>query len=243
VDSGFYPFSGPAGKDDPSKPYPKWYYQNAGGEGVPAHSVEEFLYVVDAGYRVLFGGKFAADKPELWYLGVKDEKTPVLPRIAQEQTDEQEQIMRFIPDPTLAGEQSYPETLFQMYANGLPTRLTEWAQNAIVALKNAVQDTGKANLAVWCLGPANLNRMIGGYASGIPELLDEMAGCLFGSYGILGVDKPFAVRAGTSAFVVFPRHGACALEEQPGSAVYLTKIIIPRSACALIREQLRRYGL
>lgn len=213
---------------------------------MPAHSVEEYLYAVDGSYRILFSGGYAAQKPALWYLGVKNEEASILPLGAT--ADEQEQIANLVRDAGLTGDQPYQQILLRIYEKGLPTRLTGWSANAFSALKNAVSaqggDGGVGNPAVWCLGPSVLNRMIGNSRiTGIPELLDAAAAELFGSYGTAGVDKPFAVKAGQTALVVFPRKETPPLEELAGSAAYLTKITIPRSACTLIFEQLRRYGL
>lgn len=247
----FYPFSGPALNDDPSRPYPKWYYPDNTFSTHTANNIQKYLNAIDR-----FGRRFENTvlQTEIWFLGSGSEEIELLPKSAASNNDEQAEILNFITNMKYAGRPDYPEVLFLMYDEGVPTRLLEWNTDAFTALYRAINSNiaqgEPSNSAVWLLNPSALNRSLGlGDRRGVPAFSDSGADALFGrAGGAVASSRPFAVYGPprgkrASAFTVFPAVNVTALENMPDSADYLSEIIIPGGARFSILKQLSRYGI
>jgi hypothetical protein len=260
--SGFYPFSGPGGKDDSSGLYPKWYYPDADNAGATVHSVQKFLEAVDQNYRIIFSGRFRLEKPEMWFVGQSIENGSLLPASAKSDEsalDEQTLIKNFAASAIPEDVRPFPEVLFRMYSRGITTRLLEWSTDAFATLSCSLNfktsdNSAPADAVLWCLNPSGLNLTARFNQNDAQELIPDgcdtnTAALFLGENEEVATDsRPFAVYGPPSGnrksvFTVFPNSKeATAIEKLPESAAFLAKIIIPAAAATLISEQLRRYG-
>lgn len=249
--SGFYPYSGPAGRDDPSRPYPSWYYPEANGAAFIVHNIQEYLTAVDFFYRSVFG----QSSNILWFLGINSGTPTLLPQVlaAENTFNENTDIAGFSANISDSGAFTYPQLLVRMALAGIPTRLIEWTANALEALIFAVSSGDMAAPAtVFALNPFGLNRNISDVLSDpqeIPEASSPEISPLFGKTdGSVGAGRPFAVFAqngdGRHLFTVFPRvAGTLPIERLPDSAQYLFKIQVPPELRSAILRQLTRLGM
>jgi hypothetical protein len=164
--------------------------------------------------------------------------------------------------PFSEGLPGYWDWLFLMQHYGVPTRLMDWSEDALVALLFAIDVNAKpAELAkdpiVWCLNPVKLNEAFvftDHYPPGyIPNVEEAKVYEMFGSdtsgfnnkkpcaaYGPLNSTRIIAQKG---VFTIFPY--TIPLEEfdkLPDSSQYLTSIVISKDARVQLTEQLRKYG-
>ncbi|CDZ24809.1 hypothetical protein CCDG5_1701 [[Clostridium] cellulosi] len=267
---GFYPYSGPAGKDDPSRPYPRWYYPDADGTAFIVHNVQEYITAIDFFYRSVFGNS----ENTLWFIGLTTDIPTLLPQVLSSGNpfDETADISNFVAGIGAGRAYAYPEVLLQMAFHNIPTRLLEWSTNSIKALHDALSNTN-SNLpaTVFALDPLGLNRAASiemsdslhvpealraaaeklSDALHAPEALSAEIAPLFGSSDrtSAGANSPFAVTAMDNngkkrMFTVAPNSPqALAIERIPNSARYLFKIQVPSELRTLLLRQLQRVGL
>ena len=143
-------------------------------------TVEQYMRAVDNAYRVLWNEEqLAADikySPRLWFRGLKSSDYPLLPSIGRKELHVEAEntfLLKFkaraltymdraSARPGCEGANAYWDWLFLMQYYGVPTRLMDWSEDALVALLFAIDsDTSpeeKINdAAVWCLNPVKLN--------------------------------------------------------------------------------------
>ena len=147
---------------------------------VKVDTVEQYLAEIDKVYDKLWGGNQAADtlkySSKVWFRGLKDKDYQMLPSLGRSPMNvDYETIylskfkskaipyLGFLPAyPFSEGLQSYWDWLFLMQHYGVPTRLMDWSEDALVALLFAIDvNATPAELAkdpvVWCLNPVKLN--------------------------------------------------------------------------------------
>ena len=248
---------------------------------VKVDTVEQYLAEIDKVYDKFWGGNQAADtlkySSKVWFRGLKDKDYQMLPSLGRSPLNvDYETIylskfkskaipyLGFLPAyPFSEGLQSYWSWLFLMQHYGVPTRLMDWSEDALVALLFAIDvNATPAELAkdpvVWCLNPVKLNEAFvfndiypKGYIPNVEE--DEV-------YELFGPDnngfnnkKPCAVYgplnntrivAQKGVFTIFPyTKPMVKFDQLPDSGQYLTNIIINKDARKSLTEQLRKYGL
>lgn len=246
----FYPYSGPAGKDNPSHPYPSWYYPRADSTAFIAHNVQEYITAVDFFYRVIFGESAG----EIWFIGLDSGRPSLLPPIfnISNSSDGTSEIANFSSHLKTDSALTYPELLIQMALQNIPTRLLEWTGNAIEALLNALEDSGDGPATVFALNPLGLNSHIsraGNDVTGVPDASNPNIIPLFGNMdGDSGSSMPFSVVTESFGsrrlFTVFPNNPeAKPLERLPDSSDYLFRIQVPSMLRNLVMQQLKRLGV
>jgi hypothetical protein len=244
-------------------------------------TVEQYLHAVDRIYQKFWGIRSgAADltySSKLWYRGMKDQDYLMLPSIARGRMNasyEKIYLSKFKSKaiPYLGQLPSYPFSeglggywswLFLMQHYGVPTRLMDWSEDALVALLFAIDVRATAaelqkNPIVWCLNPVELNKAFHfndiyppGY---IPNVEEESVFELFGPqqsgflnkkpgavYGPLNSTRIVAQRG---VFTIFPYTDQMVeFNKLADSAAYLDSIIIDKNARISMTEELRRYGI
>jgi len=243
-------------------------------------TVEEYLRAVDKVYMYFWGSEQAADtlkySSKVWYRGLKDIDYQMLPSLGRPPLNVDYETIymskfksKAIPYlgslpayPLSEGLPGYWDWLFLMQHYGVPTRLMDWSEDALVALLFAIDINAKpSELAkdpvVWCLNPVKLNEAFtfndiypAGY---IPNVEENEVYKLFGpnSYGFNN-KKPCAVYgplnntriiAQKGVFTIFPyMKNLVEFDKLPDSSQYLEKIIINKDARKSLTEQLRKYG-
>jgi hypothetical protein len=161
------------------------------------------------------------------------------------------------------GRPSYWGWLFLMQHYGLPTRLLDWSQDALVGLlfaaynRTAVQRENDA--VVWLLNPVKLNEAFRLYdfipEGYVPNVEEEVVYKLFGpnSEALPGNKKPIAVIgplnstrivAQKGVFTVYPHDkNLISMDLLPDSSEYLYKITIASDKTDSIMAQLNSYGI
>lgn len=103
-----------------------------------------------------------------WFRGQSDLSSPPLPGICRsdnECIDEQGIAGRFVKLARMFGEVpdrgAYSEWLFMMQHVGIPTRLLDWSEGALIGLYFAVErPRADCDPGVWMLNPLELNRAV-----------------------------------------------------------------------------------
>lgn len=259
----------------------KEFYPALCGFEQKVETVEQYMQAVDKAYRILWNENQTEANikysPKLWFRGLRDFDYPLLPSIARRGLNvEYETIylskfkskavpyLNQVPiRPSCEGICAYWEWLFLMQHYGVPTRLMDWSEDALVALIFAIdldasEEEKSKDAAVWCLNPVKLNTAFtfhDYYPEGyIPNVQEK------GAYDIFGPQKnPFQnkkpaavygpmnspriiVQRGT--FTVFPYTVPLVdMKDLTDSYQYLIKIVLAKEFRTSLTEQLRRYGI
>lgn len=257
----------------------KEFYPGICGLGQNVETVEQYLQAIDNAYRALWRESTEEIKysPKIWFRGVKNSDYPLLPSIGRKGLNTEYEttfISKFkskaasylgqIPARSAGdGVDAYWEWLFLMHHYGVPTRLMDWTEDALIALvfaidKEASDEEMSQDAAVWCLNPVKLNTAFNFhdyYPEGyIPNAREKSVYKLFGPQkNAFQNKKPTAVYSPINnskiivqrgAFTVFPYTVPFTdMKELSDSYQYLMKIVIAKDARKALNEQLRRYGI
>lgn len=252
--SGFYPFSGPAGRGEDPGRFPTWYYPNAESIEITAYTVQGYFNAIDIVRRRLFGALANDENAVMWFLGRQNADDPLLPTLASAVGQDERTLAASFGAGAAAVPQTYPELLLKMCDAGVATRLLEWTTNSVNALIAAVGNFSTAGAgttaAVWCLNPARMNLVLHDNNEGaVLDSTEGAAAALFGdATGETRDGPPFAAYitgedGRRRPFVVFPRQDNVPLQLLPGSAAFLSRIELPVPSRVTIAGQIRRYGL
>jgi len=125
--------------------------------GSKISTVEEFIHAVKSDYEGWGTSSFP------WFRGEPESKTPLLPKLFREPHDENQLLQFFRMKAPILGLGHVPpraehtdQWLFLAQHVGLPTRLLDWTEGALVALYFALQEKDPV---VWMLDPVQLNRL------------------------------------------------------------------------------------
>ncbi len=260
---------------------PENQFDDCPGSGIKKiETVEEYLEEVDKVYKNLWKNEQSDDilkySPKLWYRGLKDVDYLMLPSIGRKPLSVDYETIymskfksKFIPYlgslpayPLSEGLPGYWGWLFLMQHYGVPTRLMDWSEDALVALLfaidiNATPSELEKDPVVWCLNPVKLNEAFtfnNVYPPGyIPNVAENEVYKMFGPDGnSFNNKKPCAVYgplnttriiAQKGVFTIFPyTKDLVEFDKLPDSFCYLEKIIIDKDARKDLTDQLRRYG-
>lgn len=244
-------------------------------------TVEEYLNAIDSVYKKFWGEAESADtlkySSKIWYRGVRDQDYDMLPSISRNDLNVNYETIflskfksKAIPYlgqlpsyPFSEGLAGYWDWMFLMQHYGIPTRLMDWSEDALVALIFAINvDASPKELdkdpAVWCLNPIKLNEAFKfnnlyplGY---IPNVEEKEVYEMFGPEQSGFVNrKPCAVYgplnstrivAQKGVFTIFPyTNNMTEFDKLPDSSDYMEKLIICKDSREDITEQLRKYGI
>jgi hypothetical protein len=119
--------------------------------------VEEFIQIVKSDYEAWGTSSFP------WFRGEPESDTPLLPKLFRKEHHENQLLQFFRMKAPILGLGYVPpraehtdQWLFLAQHVGLPTRLLDWTEGALVALYFALQ---KDHPVVWMLDPVQLNRL------------------------------------------------------------------------------------
>jgi hypothetical protein len=223
-----------------------------------ARSLPEFLRIVST-----FSDKW--DGP--WFRGQDRASDPLIPRRYRYRFVDEDEIRsefkRRTPQLILAAQpHSEWERYFLMQHYGLPTRLLDWSEGALLALHFAlVSNNGQSDPAVWALDPFWLNAQVANKDKLLPDpedrrdrkLLRRYLPDLFPTPRPHLPDSPIALQpphidrriaAQLSSFTIHgrqPRGLEIVAARSPRP--HLAKITIPRGSVKRILEQLLDSGI
>lgn len=105
-------------------------------------------------------------KGPVWYRGQADRKWRLLPRLSRlkKNIDEMNLVRQFRQSATLLLDprpQKTQEWLFIMQHHGVPTRLLDWTESALMATYFVVEKEPDKDGALWVLLPMELNKQAG----------------------------------------------------------------------------------
>jgi len=241
-------------------------------------TVEQYVRAVDCAFKTLTAGhediKF---NQKLWFRGVKNSDYALLPSIARKDLSVEYELMYLSKFKSKALSyldginlnmnnddiETYWNWLFLMHYHGVPTRLLEWTEDALVALVFAIdpdvsEDERGKDAAVWCLNPVVLNTAFTFHeyypAGYIPNIYEKGVYEMFGPFrNTFKNDKPAAVYGPMNnigmiiqrvAYTVFPYAVPLTdMRNLPDSRKYLYKIVIDKNAKEPIAGQLKRFGI
>jgi hypothetical protein len=200
-----------------------------------------------------------------WFRGHKNVNWSLLPKILRpEYRDLAEEDFRWEfrlrAWPFLPGVASEPRSdwdwYFLMQHYGLPTRLLDWTESALVALYFAVRDIetlDKANAVVWAINPWEINRRLARKGQDlltagekkVRRYLPEIGSGANLPRAPIAIQPPSMSRRIEAQKGTFTLHGASRrpLENYAQLRKHCAKIEIQRSKVKLIREQLTVAGI
>jgi hypothetical protein len=204
---------------------------------------------------------------KIWFRGVADSSYGLEPSIFRKNVNpaiEKDLYNRFkvrsLPYLKNIPNDSYWEWLFHMQHYGVPTRLLDWSESALIGLAFAVifreEKHKELDAAIWCIDPIKLNR---DYVKGfkpteiLPNITDPtVQGVQKYSDPEIPIDYPCAVYgpqnnerivAQKGVFTLFPFKDRFKIEELETSNQFLAKIIIKNSEIEKVKSQLITLGI
>lgn len=256
------------------------FYTSLSGYETKVKTAEQFMRAVDNAFGILcdaISDENIKYSQKLWFRGIRAYDYPLLPAIGRNNLNveyEATYLSKFkskallyldqIPFSKISEENgSYWEWLFLMHHYGVPTRILNWTEDAIVALIFAVDmdasdEEKQKDAAVWCLNPVMLNTSFNFheyYPSGyIPNVRERGVYDIFGpNMGSFRNNRPAAVYGPVNStkiimqrntYTVFPYTVPLTdMRDLPDSRKYLFRITIDKESREYITDQLRRYGI
>jgi hypothetical protein len=229
----------------------------------PARSLADFVALFERAADRLDPKRFGV----LWYRGHAQTGWDLTPKLYRddyskvlESEDDLRDEFRNLAWPYLHELTAVPqndwEWLFLMQHFGMPTRLLDWTESALIALYFALREDDPqpdVDAAVWVLSPFRLNHQIGPKIDDTPSYASKVASKHLPQpysrrkvpsfpIAILPSHKSPRIAAQQGTFTV---HGTAkrALNRYPSWRRYCLKIEIDRRDAPAIKEQLRAAGI
>ncbi len=255
----------------------KEFYPALCGMEQKISTVEQYIRAVDYACRVLIDDSEDVQySQKLWFRGLKNADYPLIPSIGRKGLNVEYELMflsKFkarafncmdqIPIRGKDEVSEYWEWLFLMQYYGVPTRLLDWTEDALVALvfavdQDATEEEKENDAAVWCLNPVVLNTAFTFheyYPSGyIPNVHEKGVYDMFGPFrNSFQNKKPAAVYGPMNnaksivqriAHTLFPYNVPLTdMRNLSDHSKYLYKITVDKDAKDSIEKQLKRYGI
>lgn len=196
-------------------------------------------------------------KGPVWYRGQANKKWSLRPRLSRrrKEVDEINLIRQFRQSATLLLDprpQKTEEWLFIMQHHGVPTRLLDWTESALMATYFVVEKELDNDGSLWVLLPMELNKQ-----AGIEELPAFEEHDILNNYLPEYINKPTATRyvpiainatrntprmqSQLSVFTI--HHKRNTPIEQLGDKQHVWRYIIPKDSKASIQEELTLLGI
>ncbi len=198
----------------------------------------------------------------LWWRGLSRAHHDLIPKVFRPVNNtnpdlmyRETQIITRFQNRTPARLEKYPdksdEWLFLAQHYGLPTRLLDWTESAMIGLYFAIRDNKHWDNdgSLWMLNPSKLNKA----RVDVERILGRLgphSGPLFGlkepeeEGHILAISTPHGNLRMLFQQSVFTIHGTTkGLDQFEGSDEYLSKYIVPHSAKANLVLSLKRMGI
>lgn len=205
---------------------------------------------------------FKSQNEIIWFRGHSKEEYKLVPGYYRNdfQTSEETLMIRFKQSASLLVENAQREEfdwMFLMQHYGVPTRLLDWTDSALVALYFCCSKNEKDNGAIWLLKPAKLNEMSnikdendGGY---LPSFQDELLSPYQTNQLNAGQrvrQKPIAVIANRNNARLQAQLGNFTIHHNVRDAIEdiqandaLTKITVTAEAKGTLRDNLEMLGI
>ena len=227
-----------------------------------AGSVSEYMRIVDDIW--VEWTKRADFVSDIWFRGHSKRSWPLTPSAMRKpfskvsehryRHDFQLRSLPFLHEATRAPTDNW-DWYFLMQHFGLPTRLLDWTESALVALFFAVESAPTVDGCVWILNPRTVNTSLAKIGNFIPIYSDDMvAGYLPHLWdedinhlaeGIVAIDPPLSslrLAAQRGKFTVHGR-GATALDTHKALSTSLLCVGITSSQKGRIARQLMSAGI
>ena len=225
-------------------------------------SVADFMSLIDETWvRWTKESQFVAD---IWFRGQCDASWSLVPSAMRppfstvnEHRYRHDFVLRaqpFIHEATQPPKDDW-DWYFLMQHHGIPTRLLDWTESALVALYFSVSSAPDVDGRVWVLDPRKVNAALANIGAYIPIYSDEIvAGYLPQLWdedeqkltkGAIAIDPPLnspRLAAQRGKFTVHGR-GVKALDEYASLASALLSITIPAKSKGRITRQLMAAGV
>lgn len=160
--------------------------------------------------------------------------------------------------------------LFLMQHYGVPTRLLDWSEDALIALafaieKRSSEDQIESDVCVWMLNPFKLNQQFNAFVDYkfIPNIEEQLIIDHFKMLperemtlgrpmhklqhpiAVIGSMNSDRIIAQKGVFTLFPQefNGIIPLDESDKNQEFLYKIIIKKQDISIIKEELIRFGV
>ena len=193
----------------------------------------------------------------VWYRGQANKNWRLLPRLCrlQNEVDEMNLIRQFRQSATMLLDprpQETQEWLFIMQHHGVPTRLLDWTESALMAAYFAVDQEPDSDGALWVLLPMELNEQAGIYElpafeetnvliNYLPEYIEQSTTVKYGPIAISATRNNPRMESQLSVFTT--NHKLKTPIERVGNRQHVWRYLIPKDEKDSVLKELALLGI